>query len=69
MDANLAICLDKHHEACEALMEHFYSKNDDAGLELLGEIIDYEFMAIRFLNDAYHERERLQRCQAQTNSR
>ena len=35
MIASLEICMQKHREAAEALMAHFYSKNDDKGLELL----------------------------------
>jgi len=53
MDAGLQVCLDKHREAAEALAEHFAKKNDDAGFELLDELLDYQIMAIRVLNDAW----------------
>jgi hypothetical protein len=53
MDAGLKVCLDKHHEAAEALAEHFAQKNDDAGFELLDELLEYQIMSIRVLNDAW----------------
>jgi hypothetical protein len=53
MDAGIRVCLDKHHEACEALMEHFADKNDDRGIELLDEVLEYQFMTLRVLNDAW----------------
>jgi hypothetical protein len=53
VDAGLQCCLEKHREACEALADHFYQKNDDAGIVLLDEIVEYEFMALRVLNDAW----------------
>jgi len=49
----LEICLDKHREAAEALAEHFAEKNDAAGFELLDDLLDYQIMSIRFLNDAW----------------
>lgn len=36
-----------------ALAEHFAEKNDDAGFELLDELLDYQIMSIRVLNDAW----------------
>jgi hypothetical protein len=53
MDAGIRVCLDKHHEACEALMEHFYGRNDDKGLELFDEVIEYAFMALKVSCDAW----------------
>jgi hypothetical protein len=55
MDAGLQVCLDKHREAAEALAEHFAQKNDDAGFAMLDELLEYEFMAIRVLNDAWRQ--------------
>ena len=55
MDAGLQVCLDKHREAAEALAEHFAKKNDDVGFAMLDELLEYEFMAIRVLNDAWRE--------------
>jgi len=55
MDGGVQICLEKHREAAEALAEHFAEKNDDAGFELLDELLDYQVMAIRFLNDAWRK--------------
>jgi hypothetical protein len=53
MEARLEIVIAKHHEVAESLMDHFYEKNDEQGLEMLGEIIDYEFMALTVLNDLW----------------
>jgi hypothetical protein len=55
MDFGLQCVLEKHREACEALADRFYQNNDDAGIALLDEILEYEFMALRVLNDAYGE--------------
>jgi hypothetical protein len=55
MDAGLQVCLDKHREAAEALAEHFMDKNDDYGMELLDEVLEYQFMALRVLNDAWRK--------------
>ena len=41
VDAGLQVCLDKYHGAAEALAEHFAQKNDDAGFELLDELLEY----------------------------
>jgi len=51
--ASLEICMQKHREAAEALMAHFYSKNDDKGLELLDDVFEYSFMSLQVMNDAY----------------
>ena len=45
--------MSKHREACEALADHFYNKSDERGIVLLDEILEYEFMSLRILNDAY----------------
>ncbi len=49
----LEIVLEKHREAAAELAEHFAKKNDAAGFELLDELLEYQVMSLRFLNDAW----------------
>jgi hypothetical protein len=55
MDAGVQICLEKHRESAEALAEHFAEKNDDKGFQLLDELLEYQTMALRVLNDAWRK--------------
>jgi hypothetical protein len=53
--ASLELALEKQRESATALADHFAAKNDDKGFELLDELLDYQVMFIRLLNDAWME--------------
>ena len=55
MDAGVQVCLDKHREAAEALAEHFAQKNDEHAMILFDEVLEYECMMLRVLNDAWRD--------------
>jgi hypothetical protein len=53
VDPCLDIIMEKHHDAATAVMDHLAEKNDDQGLVLLDEMIEYQFMFLRVMNDAF----------------
>jgi hypothetical protein len=53
MDRCLEIVMEKHHDAATAVMDHLAEKNDAEGLVLLDEMIEYQFMFLRVMNDAF----------------
>jgi hypothetical protein len=58
MDARLKIAMDKHHEACMALIEHLDCRDDEKGLSLLRELGEYEFMLLELMNDGLKDLDR-----------
>lgn len=56
MDASLQIITEKHSEAVRELAEHLDCRGDSKALQMLDEVLDYEVMMIRFLNDWQRER-------------
>lgn len=56
MDYALQVITEKHGEAARELAEHLDCKNDQRGLQMLEEVLDYEVMMIRFLNDWHRSR-------------
>jgi hypothetical protein len=58
MDARLTIAMDKHHEACMALIEHLDCRHDEKGLSLLRELGEYEFMLLELMNDGLKDLDR-----------
>ncbi|MGB6477158.1 MAG: hypothetical protein WBF04_24150 [Candidatus Sulfotelmatobacter sp.] len=53
MIASLEIALEKQRQYATAMADHFANKNDDKAMELLDELLDYQVMFIRLLNDAW----------------
>jgi hypothetical protein len=58
MDARLKIAMDKHHEACMALIEHLDCRDDEKGLSLFRELGEYEFMLLELMNDGLKDLDR-----------
>jgi hypothetical protein len=51
MDFALKTITEHHSEAARELAEHLDCKGDQCGLGLLAELLDYDVMLVRFLND------------------
>lgn len=51
MDFALQTITTKHSEAVRELAEHLDCRDDSKALQMLDEVLDYEVMMIRFLND------------------
>jgi len=51
VDYSLKVITEKHSEAVRELAEHLDCRDDRKALQMLDEVLDYEVMMIRFLND------------------
>lgn len=51
MTESLKILTEKHSESARALIEHLDCKDDAKGMQLLDEMLEYNVMLVRFLND------------------
>jgi hypothetical protein len=51
VDFALQTITTKHSEAVRELAEHLDCRDDSKALQMLDEVLDYEVMMIRFLND------------------
>jgi hypothetical protein len=51
MNAALQIITEKHSAAVRELAEHLDCRDDRKGMQLLEEVLDYDVMLVRFLND------------------
>jgi hypothetical protein len=52
----LRIITEHHSEAARELAEHLDCKGDHRGLRLLDELVEYDVMLVRTLNDMARER-------------
>ena len=51
MDFSLKVVTEKQCEAAHALAEHLDCKDDQRGLRMLDELLEYTTMLVRLLND------------------
>lgn len=56
MNYPLQVITEKHSAAVRELAEHLDCRDDRKALQMLDEVLDYEVMMIRFLNDWQRER-------------
>jgi hypothetical protein len=56
VDFALKTITEHHSEAARELAEHLDCKDDQRGLGLLAELLDYDVMLVRFLNDMARQR-------------
>lgn len=51
MTEGLRIITEKHSEAVRELAEHLDCRGDSKALQMLDEVLDYDVMLVRYLND------------------
>jgi hypothetical protein len=55
LDARLKILTERHAEVARDLSEHFESRRDEKGMELLDELLEMQVAALRIVNDEWRD--------------